>query len=227
MRDLVIRDTVETLVGTEAFNFLDDQVLKSIEVSQEVRRILSVTLAIMKQRWDEFPLEELSWCEYDFYTYARKRTDGYSRSAIDNHVNVGSTWLLGNLPEGIPERVELYDSKGRPTGEIIDTDPRTQSTSKLLVATGAAKDGRLRQDPVAMGQLFNSDVSVHTLSNTIQGRTKLLPINDSFKMWEEGAVIYAKQNGEEIWVAELNFETDNELVVKARDYLIVACNVRR
>jgi len=225
MRDLAIRDTVETLEGAEAFNFLDDQVLKSIEVSQEIRRILSVTLAIMKQRWDEFPLEELSWCEYDFYNYAKQRTGGYSRSAIDNHVNVGGTWLLGNLPKDIPERVELYDSKGKPTGEIIDVDPRSQSTSKLLVATGAAKDGRLAQDPVALGQLFNPEVSVHILSDTIQGRTKKLEPTNGFRMFNDSGIIYASQGEKEVWVAELSMEGD-ELVLKAIDYITTACNIR-
>lgn len=227
MNDVTIRDSVKTLTGVDAFIFLDDYVCKSIQVTQEARRILSITLAIMKQRWSEFPLEELSEWAYNFYDYAKDRTGGYTRVTIDNHTRVGETWLLGTLPDGIPDSVELYDSKGRATGEIVDVDPRLQSTSKLLVATGAAKDGRLSKDLVALGQLFNPAVSVHTLSDTIQGRTRQLEPNNNnnFKMWEESGVVYAKQNDKEIWVAELNLE-DNELANKARNYIISACNIR-
>ena len=225
MNDIAIVDTASSLTGIACFRFLDDYVCKSITVTQEARRILSITLALMKERWDEFPMEETGYWDYDFYTYARDRTGGYSRSAIDNHVNVGATWLL-QLPDGLPATVELYDAAGRATGETIIPDPETQCVSKLLVATGAAKDGRLFQDPVALGQLFNPDVAVHILSATIQGHTKHLesPKNDQLQMWVEGGVIYAKVNGDIEWVAELNLE-NKESVRRGREYLLVACGI--
>jgi len=204
---IALRDTTEGMAPADAFVMLDDYIKASVEVSQATRRILCCSLALVKQRWDEFPLEELSSWKYNFYNYAQERTGGYARGTIDNFVNVGNTWLAGDLPECIPETIQLYDKAGKPLDKVIKPDVWSQCSSKLLYATGAAKDGRLAKDPVAMGQLFNPEVGAHTLNNTIQGHTEKLPIpekNDALKLWVEGHYIMVSKNGETDWLCELN-----------------------
>lgn len=225
---IALRDTSKGMPSAEAFVMLDEYVMSAVEVSQASRLILCCSLALIKQRWEEFPLEELSGWKYNFYNYAKERTGGYTRVAIDNFVNVGQTWLIDDLPSCIPETVKLHDGNGKPTKKIVKPDVWSLSASKLLVATGAAKDGRLGDDPVALGQLFNPAVSVHKLSDTIQGRTEKLPIpenNDRLKLWIDGPYIMASKNGRADWVAELNPNPDNEAYSAGYEYIVAACRI--
>jgi len=224
-----LRDTVEGSIQDPValFHVLDTEISKSVKEREEQNLRLCAQLAYANLYWDQFPLDIVDTWSYSFYTYASDKTGGYQRSTIDNMVDVGRTFLLGELPEGIPEQVELYDRTGNPTGTVADTRELLleQSASKLLVAKGAAKDGRLESNPIALGQLFNPEVSVHVLSATIQGRSQLPPPRpDKFRLARISSYIVAYENGEEQVVAELT-GSDTALVRKAHEYILAACKV--
>jgi len=194
--------------------------------------LLSQSLAVMKERWQEWPLTCKCQWDYKFNQYAEERTH-YKPSTIDNLVRAGTAWLQGP-PDGIPDKVELYDGEGNATGEVVTPDPFSLSVSKLVFSTAALNDGRLRDNPVAMGQLFNPDVGAHTVNNTLQGRPTVenpgsAPVLDtSLKFYVEGPFLWVKKGREKNWVAELNTEGFNQdpLVKEAMRYVIAACQVK-
>ena len=225
MNELIPFRNIET-TPVELFNTIDSAIVHSVQTREAMGLILCAGLAMAKDHWDEFPLDSIGDWEYNFHTYARDRTGGYSSVHIDNMVSIGKTFLSGSLPECIPARVKLYDKNKRPTGEEVIPDPCTQNMSKLLVSVAASKDGRL-EDPVAMGQLFNPKVSVRVLSATIQKTPATAKNKNGLRMWQEGIYILANENGgEAIVVAELNMGAD-PLVRKARERLLAGCNIKR
>ena len=221
---IVVEDNITD--STKLFAILDTEITNSVREREEQNLRLCALLAYANVHWSSFSMELVGPWKYNFYIYAQSRTGGYQRGTIDNMVDTGKTFLLGQLPDSIPEEVELYDAKGNPTGEMVN--PREQlseqSASKLLVAKGAAKNGRLSSNPVAMGQLFNPEVSVHILSDTIQGRVQLPALQDSFQLRLVGSYIVGIQNGEEKVVAELVEDTD-PIAVKGREYILAACRI--
>ncbi len=193
------------------------------QLYQDINKARCAILAIAAENWDLFPLTEVSEWDYDYYKFAKEFTGGYTRRSIDNMKRVGEAWLTGSLPLGIPDKVALYDENGQPvfqkeTGEImeVETDPYEKASfSKLLVATGAAHDGRLVSNEIALGQLFNPDVSVRNLSDTLQGRAKhkkkdkIEIVPETFFILD-GPYLIAKRGPEEALIAELNLEAAQE-----------------
>lgn len=203
----------------EGFKSLKVTAVHLKQLYQDINKARCAILAIASENWDLFPLTEVSEWEYDFYKFAKEFTGGYTKRSIDNMKRVGEAWLTGTLPPGIPEKVTLYDENGQPvfqkeTGELIevDADPYEKASfSKLLVATGAAHDGRLANDKIALGQLFNPDVSVRNLSDTLQGRAKhgekkKAEIVPEIYFILEGPYLVAKRGPEEALIAELNLD---------------------
>lgn len=189
------------------------------QLYQHVNKARCAILAIASKHWDQFPLTEIGEWDYNYYNFAKDYTGGYTRRSIDNMRRVGEAWLTGELPPGIPKKVALYDNRGKPvinedTGEILEVAPdpyEKTSFSKLLVATGAAHDGRLTSNKIALGQLFNPDVSVRDLNDTLQGRadfdkedkTEIVP--ELFFILD-GPYLIAKRGPEEVLFAEINLE---------------------
>lgn len=175
-------------------------------------------LAIAEKNWDTFPLTETGEWDHDYYKFAKEFTGGYTVRSIDNMKRVGRTWLLKELPPDVPKKITLYDDYGNPvadkiSGEIqvVEPDPYAQSFSKLLIATGAAHDGRFSGNEVALGQLFNPEVGVRELEATLQGRTNPYEGNKSEVIREvffilDGPYLVARRGPEEALIAELNLE---------------------
>jgi hypothetical protein len=223
------------------FDLLDGTIVYAYDTREKAGILLSMSLSCMKDLWDDWPLTSKGPYKYDFYKYANTRTS-YARVTVDNMIRAGRTWLQG-LPDNVPSEVLLYDSNGEPTGEIVDPDPFSLSVSKLLVTSAAAKDGRLWANEVALGQLFNPDVGVHTVNRTIQRphdrksneeeekekeESVPYPLNDSLRLYLEGPFVMVSKNGQTNWVVELNtegFETD-PMVKEAIKYLIAAVQIR-
>lgn len=224
----------------EVFGLLDSTIVYAYTARERSGILLSMALSCMKDMWDDWPLTSKGPYKYDFYRYASTRTS-YARVTIDNMIRAGRTWLQG-LPENVPSEVLLYDSDGEPTGEVIDPDPFSLSVSKLLVTSAAARDGRLWNNKVALGQLFNPEVGVHTVSRTIQrppvpkeekegNEEEIVPytLNDSLRLYLEGPFVMVSKNGyESDWVVELNTEgfASNPIVKEAIKYFISALQIR-
>ncbi len=218
------------------FDLLDGTINYAYDIREKSGILLSMSLSCMKDLWDKWPLTSKGLFKYDFYRYASNRTS-YARVTIDNMIRAGRTWLQG-LPDNVPSDVLLYDTDGEPTGEVVTPDPFNLSVSKLLVTSAAAKDGRLWANEVALGQLFNPDVGVHTVSRTIQQPRKpkeeeeeIVPyvLNDSLRLYIEGPFVMVSKNGHESdWVMELNMEgfESNPIVKEAVKYLIAALQIR-
>lgn len=221
----------------EVFDLLDNTIVYAYNSREKSGILLSMALSCMKDMWDEWPLTSKALFKYNFYNYALTRTS-YARVTIDNMIRAGRTWLRG-LPDNVPDQVLLYDSDGKPTGEVVDPDPFSLSVSKLLYSSAAAKDGRLWTNEVALGQLFNPDVGAHAVNRTIQhppgAEDDEIPSQvdpeytiDSLKLYLEGPFIMVKRDGQTNWVAELNtegFEND-PMVKEATKYLIAALQIR-
>lgn len=222
----------------EIFDLLDGTIIYAYNTREKSGILLSMALSCMKDMWDDWPLTSKALFEYKFYNYALTRTQ-YARVTVDNMIRAGRTWLLG-LPDNVPSQVLLYDSDGKPTGEIVDPDPFSLSVSKLLYSSAAAKDGRLWSNEVALGQLFNPDVGAHTVNRTIQhppsteNNNETLPpadpeyTIDSLKLYLEGPFIMVRRDGQVNWVVEFNtegFEND-PMVKEATKYLIAALQIR-
>lgn len=226
----------------ETFEILDSAVVYSYSTREKCGILLSMALSCMRDLWDAWPLTSTAFYEYDFYKYAAARTT-YARTTIDNMVRAGRTWLQG-LPESVPGKVQLYDRDGEPTGEEVIPDPYNLSVSKLLVTSAAARDGRLWENKIALGQLFNPDVGVHVVSSTIQ-RPKMpkeekeqgvapsivigQPNGEPVRLFLDGPFIMVHRNGQEpTWVAELNIEgfENDSMVKRAIKYLVAAAQIR-
>lgn len=224
------------------FEMLDNTILYSYSTREKCGILLSMALSCMRDLWDSWPLTSTALFEYKFYNYAASRTT-YAPTTIDNMVRAGRTWLQG-LPESVPDRVQLYDRNGEPTGEEIVPDPYSLSVSKLLVTSAAARDGRLWENKVALGQLFNPEVGVHVVSGTIQ-RPKIpkeeekqnpapsiiigQPNGEPVRLFLDGPFIMVHRNGQEpTWVAELNTEgfVNDPMVKRAVKYLVAALQIR-
>lgn len=238
-----LRELLELGEATdETFALLDNAILYSYSTREKCGVLLSMTLSCMRDLWDSWPLTSTALYEYSFYNYTASRTT-YAPVTIDNMVRAGRTWLQG-LPESVPDKVQLYDRDGEPTGEEVVPDPYSLSVSKLLVTSAAARDGRLWENVVALGQLFNPDVSVSVVSSTIQ-RPRVpkeeeeqdtapsiivgQPNGEPVKLFLDGPFIMVRRDGQQPnWVAELNtegFESD-PLVKRAIKYLVAALQIR-
>lgn len=219
-----LRDTLESIEPHERFPLLDDAVESSSRAKEIAGLYLAASLALAKIYWSSIPLEHTSQWGYDFNQYAHERTGGYACSTIDNLINVGNTFLL-NTPKSIPETVKLYDSNGKALDRTIVPDVYSLNVSKLLVASGATKDGRLEKDPVAMGQLFNPEVSVHTFHRTLcKSKAEAPIINGKLCLRLDGPFIIAEKLGNEEIVARIN-QDGGELVREAVKYLVAACRI--
>ena len=222
----------------EIFDLLDGTIIYAYNAREKSGILLSMALSCMKDVWDDWPLTSKGLFEHNFYKYTSSRTS-YTRVTIDNMIRAGRTWLQG-LPENVPQEVLLYDNDGKPTGEVVIPDPFDLSVSKLLVTSGAARDGRLWANEVALGQLFNPNVGVHTVSRTIQQPKKpkgeeeeeeIVPytLNESLRLYVEGPFVMVSKNGyESDWVMEINTEgfENNPIVKEAVKYLVAALQIR-
>lgn len=223
----------------EIFDLLDGTIIYAYNAREKSGILLSMALSCMKYLWEDWPLTSKGLYNYNFYRYASTRTS-YARVTIDNMIRAGRTWLQG-LPENVPSEVLLYDSNGEPTGEAVVPDPFDLSVSKLLVTSGAARDGRLWSNKVALGQLFNPNVGVHTVNHTIQRpkvpkkdegkEEQIIPytLNDSIRLYIEGPFVMVSKNGFEAdWAFEMNTEgfENNPIVKEAVKYLIAALQIR-
>ena len=221
----------------EMFDLLDGTIVYAYNAREKSGILLSMALSCMKEMWDDWPLTSKGIYNYDFYRYASTKTS-YARVTVDNMIRAGRTWLLG-LPEDVPHEVILYDASGEPTGEVVIPNPFDLSVSKLLVTSGAARDGRLWSNKVALGQLFNPDVGVHTVSRTIQQPkeekeedkepAQEYVLDESLKLYLEGPFVMVSKNGyESDWVFEINTEgfSNNPIVKEAIKYLIAALQIR-
>lgn len=219
------------------FDLLDGTVIHAYALREMSGILLSLSLAIMRDRWNEWPLTTRGVFSHKFSEYAYRRTH-YAPATVDNLVRAGRVWLRG-LPKGIPENVVLYDRDGEPTGETVTADPFRLSVSKLVQTAAAARDGRLGNNEVARGQLFNPEVPVRVVNDTLQGRGSndcedancevvLSPANETIKFYVEGPFIMVRKGEERNWVAELNVEDfgSDPLVKEAIRYLIVACQIK-
>lgn len=182
------------------------------QLYQNVNLARCTVLGLASQHWDDFPLTETAQWDHDFIKFAKHVTGGYTRKTIDNMARVGRTWLLGELPPSIPDQIVLYDAKGeivvdKETGEVItiEPDPYKLSVSKLLVSTAAAKNGRLDNDVVTLGQLFNPKVGVQLIRNFLSKLPKLPPSSELYFILE-GPYLIARRGPEETLIAELNLD---------------------
>jgi hypothetical protein len=212
-----------------AFDAIDSVVVTGNMQRTMAGIYLSIGLTAMKDRWDALPLECKGKWNYKFYEYATYRT-GFAPSTVDNIINVGRTWLF-EPPEGLPEMVQLYDAKGEPTKDFVAADPYSQSVSKLLVSTGALKTGRLGAK--ALGQLFNPDVSVHVLHDTIRATkpVKSLPAppvsKGPIRFTLEGPCLVANRNHKSIVIADLDMNAEGDELGKAGiAHILAACQVK-
>lgn len=217
---------------SNAFDTIDSAVIYSNKMREVSGVILSVSLTLMKDQWNTLPLDKRSEWEYKFYAYAEART-GFKRPTVDNLINVGRTWLLSPPPVELPSKVELYDKYGKATGKKIKPDPFSLPVSKLLVSTAAAKDGRLGFDKVAMGQLFNRDVPVHTLNDTLQGRGPgmLAPVPKTYHKLEfylSGPLLMASRGYHHTPIAEIDWDGQDKdpLAKEALDLLMSTLQVK-
>lgn len=232
----VKRDVSDLDTPEDRFDVLDAALVFTAEIRRVANLYLAAVLALHKKNWPNFPLTLTDKWGYDFYAYAKDKTGGYARNTIDNLINVGETWLINGLPEQIPDEVQEYDKKGNPveieleTGEcvpkMVPPDPLKQNVSKLLVAIGSLNDGRLDR-PKALGQLFNSDVSVREFNSTLKDEPRQAPPpQESFGlkiMWP--FIIAVDGRGDEQEVARFN-EDNHPLVARGATYLIRACQMK-
>lgn len=234
---LTLADTIQDKIATlqtmlsqsdeyDAFRELDNVIIYTHQVEEISSALKCVALAIMKQRWDDglVPLTESASYEHSFYNYAFNRT-GCTGSTVRNWIDAGRTWLEG-LPEGIPKSVELYDRDGNPTGECVEPNPFLLNRSKLVLTKAAAKDGRLTDDPVALGQLFNRDVGIHTVLDTLNnGKDKSNIAHAGLKLWFEGSYLLAQDGFSEPEVVAEFYVGDNDIVNQAIRYITSALNI--
>jgi len=227
---LVLQELIARQDDLSAFQELDEWIVKSFRWREAAGSILCASLAALKERWESGRVSTVDMSQYDysFYQYAYEKT-GYARSTIDNMVDVGRTWLMGELPEGIPESVEIYDKDGSPTGDVITIDPYQIATSKLLVAKAAAKDGSLARNPAALGQLVNADVPVAIVRDTLRGTASngngKLEKSNRLRLFFEGDFLCAQRGGGEVEVVA-EFYPVSDITREAMLYISAACKVR-
>ncbi len=224
----IVSDLQDLPTSEGAFHAIDTVISTSKAQRNLAGVYLSIGLTIMKDRWDTLPLECRGEWSYKFYTYAEVRT-GFAPSTVDNLINVARTWLF-DPPTALPETITLYDSKGKITDKLVTPDPYSQSVSKLLVSTGALKRGQLGD--VALGQLFNPEVSVHVLNATIQTTKPVVSLpppvpNGRIRFTLEGPCLIANRDHKSIVIADLDMNAEEDELGKAGiEHILAACQVK-
>ena len=120
-------DSQSPIPIVSAFEQLDARVDEWIQVGTLSAHGLSLALHQIQKIWDQIPSEITSKYNYDFWEYARWRTNK-SQTTIANYINVARTFLSGE--------VEL-------TGKPDNFDPYQVEQSTLLLAAHLAKAGKL------------------------------------------------------------------------------------
>lgn len=210
-----------------AFTELDGVIVYTHQVEEIASAVKCVALAMMKQRWDDglVPLTESGAYEHNFYNYTLVRT-GCSGSTVRNWIDAGRTWLEG-LPAGIPERINLYDRDGNPTGDNVESNPFLLNRSKLVLTKAAAKNGRLADNEVALGQLFNKAVGIHTVLDTLNSDEEEKNIaHAGLKLWFDGPYLIAQDGFSDPEVVAEFYADGSDVVDQAIKYITAACHIR-
>jgi len=232
-------DTFQTMTVEE----LDQQIVRGFAVREASTHIFCTALAEMQNRWQTggVSLDMMGGYELDFHTYVRMRTKtDYSNSAIDNFAAVGRVWFTDEIPEGIPATVQLYNADGQRVvdgeGELVTVpfNPCLLNTSKLVHAKAALSNGSLARNPVALGQLFNSDVGFRIAMASLGGGTSstqssYTPVElTGLRLFIEGPLLMAEEEGHDpAVVAEIDWESVkiHEVARRALQLIVAACMV--
>jgi len=220
----------------EPFPVLDQVLVYSHTVQEGAAHALCVVLGHLKDRWEvgEIELDVMGEYGYDFHSYVRARTGhSYEDAHIDNLVGVGRIFLID--PAGkIPETVILFDSEGMPLEQHAPVDFFQVGVSKLIHAKAAMRAGWLLEDPVAMGQLLNPDVSVRAVLRTLYkvaspGTTRAVDQQSKqYRFALEGVHLTVSYKGSEpLVLCEVNWEgiQGNDVLKQAWQMIVAACAV--
>jgi hypothetical protein len=228
----ILSGAVKSTDSADVFTALDLAIDYAYNLREAAGVMLCYSLALMKDHWYTMPYTDVA--HYDsFYDYARHKTGSqYTNSALINMIDVGKTFVQGFLNGSLdlPDKVELYDEVGEPTGEIVEPDILHVNTSKLVYAKAAAKDGRLQDDKVALGQLLNDDVPPRVVNDTLQGRVHQqddtsFSENGKIRFFVEGPLLMVGRGDDADWLAEVNWE-GGPLAQEGLGYLKAALSVK-
>lgn len=142
-------DTQSPEAVVSAFEQLDAKVDEWMQVGILSAHGLSLALAQIQKIWDQIPPEKTSRWNYDFWEYARWRSNR-SQSTVRNYITIARTFLSGETR--LPNQPEKFD-------------PWKVDQSTLLLAAHAAKTGKM--DEKAWNTLASPDVTYTAMQEEI------------------------------------------------------------
>lgn len=221
---------MERPANKETFTLLDGTIQHGLVLYETGGAVLCVSLAIMEQRWEDWPVEIREGWEFKFNQYIKKRFAGYDITTVDNWIRAGRPFIHG-IPTWLPDEVQLFDRDGKPMEERVTPTVARLGTSKMIFSAAAWMDGRLERCPKAVGMLFNPAVGPHPVNNVLQGRKPNqghIPDNPGLCFFIEGNQLWIQRGDNANWFMEINEEgyKVDALVQEAVKYVLAALQIK-
>ena len=199
------------------------QLMAIIKFSQDVEtgfgHAKAYVLAVVKQHWDEIPLEVRREYDYQFMHFARLVT-GKEESTVRNYISTAELWFVDKVaPEGTVT-VKVRDISGKPLINPLTNEARTKSVdfspylvdmTKLLRVSSTARRGAMT--PQLWEMLVDPFYTCDDLALALKDGS---PVEEQeFYYFLEGPGLFVRLNGQVYCLAEeLNwyeYETNDEV----------------
>ena len=212
-----------------------ESLLEVIRFSQDIEvgfgHAKADVLALIKDSWDNLPLDVRKEYGFAFMNFARLFT-GKERSTIDNYVNTARIWFIDKarppgqirIPQRDPEGRILKDGNNKQY-HWVEFDPRMVEMSKLLLVNSRATKGEVTERIWEL--LVDPFVSCEELRLFLA--SEISKDEPDFYYISLGPGVFVRANGEVVCIAEsLNWDEyeTNALVKQGIDRLLKALDIR-
>ena len=196
----------------ERFSLLNNAAQMSDALSEGFKLVRATALCMIEDIWDHLGFEVRKSYDYQFRLYAEKRCPDLTWTTIQNHMRAARTFVLGNIKPPVVE------------GKIIEFNPLETPISKLVLARSVAESGQINDNPKIWEILTDPASDVSELRKELFSETsKKAGIDPEIHYEVVGPYLIAKNNGDEVLLAEFNWEPyydKNEIAVRAVDRLM-------
>lgn len=233
------------ILPEEDMNGWWSKILSTLRFSVKVEKGCSIikyyVLNIIKENWNNLPVDFRIPYEMEFDIFASRETGELSLGTIDNNMRAAKVFMQGNDygifgTVEVPERNEagaiVVDAQGRPKTKRVEWNPADASMTKLVLVTPLAKDGTLKDRPDLLSMVMDSGTTADQLRRAIYGRPESTGNNNNTNRdiyyTLDGSLLVAWRNGESIEIAEIDYEnyTDSDLAKDALDRLFSILTVK-
>lgn len=212
----------------EWFNKLLDVIKFNSGVEIGFQNSRSLVLAIIRNNWDNLPLEIRKRYDFAFMNFARLVT-GKERSTIDGYCNVAGVWFINGVRPSGDVKIAERDTHGKPVPgkfKYVPFVPYQIDHSKLLIVTSRASRGEMTE------RLYEMLVDPYFTCEDLQRENSQLLPNGNLpdEYWETiGPGLWLTGPTGSVCIGELNWDEyeDNPAVKAGIDRLLKLLDIKR